>query len=357
MRILLTGAYGYVGSVLVPELLAKGHEVVGYDLQFFGDHIGPKPGLTAVKADVRDTQAFYDAAWGCDVVLDLACISNDPSVELDESLSRTINYESFEPRVIAAKDAGVSRYVFCSTSSVYGISESPNVTEDHPFVPITLYNTYKGLCEPLLHKHASDTFTTTVIRPSTVCGYSPRMRLDLAVNILTNHAVNKGVITVLGGKQMRPNLHIEDMVRAYLTMIDAPKEAIAGEAFNIGMKNLSIMQIAEIVKGIVEKRYGREIAIEVKPSFDERSYQVNCEKVKRVLGFEPIHTIEEAITDLCDAFDAGLLPNPLDDDNYVNVKRMRTVWQEVYKDAPPSKFDVNAGVLSEIDMHRMGAAR
>lgn len=356
-KILITGAFGYIGSVLVPELLAKGHEVVGYDLQFFGDQIGPRAGLTAVVKDVRDTAAFREAVQGCDVVLHLACISNDPSFELDKSLGRSINYECFEPLVIAAKDAGVKRFIYCSTSSVYGISDSPNVTEDHPFVPVTDYNTYKGMCEPLLHKHQSDDFTTVVIRPSTVCGYSPRMRLDLAVNILTNLAVNKGVITVFGGAQMRPNLHIKDMVRAYLAMIDAPQELVSGQAFNIGMKNLSIRQIAGLVKGIVEERYGKIVPIKVEASIDQRSYQVNVEKVKRVLGFVPQFTIEEAIEDLCDAFDQGLIPDSLADDRYVNVKRMHKVWGDIYKNAPPTQFDPLQGHMSEIDMHRVASAR
>ena len=153
-------------------------------------------------------------------MLHLACISNDASFELDENLSTSINYDCFEPMVIAAKKAGVKRFVYCSSSSVYGVSDSPDVTEDHPLVPLTLYNKFKGMCEPLLWKHKADDFTGVVIRPATVCGYSPRTRLDLSVNILTNHAVNKGMITVFGGNQMRPNLHIEDMVDAYQLMLD-----------------------------------------------------------------------------------------------------------------------------------------
>ena len=161
-----------------------------------------------------------EALAGQDAVLHLACISNDASFELDEKLSETINYDCFEPMVIAAKKAGVKRFVYCSSSSVYGVSDSPDVTEDHPLVPLTLYNKFKGMCEPMLWKHKADDFTCVVIRPATVCGYSPRTRLDLSVNILTNHAVNKGTITVFGGNQMRPNLHVEDMVDAYLLMLD-----------------------------------------------------------------------------------------------------------------------------------------
>src|SRR5258706_5645828 len=252
---------------------------------FFGRyHLGDHPNLKVLCGDVRDTALFaralkaFDMGADCDVVLHLACISNDPSFELDESLSRTMNYECFEPLVIAAKEAGVKRFVYCSSSSVYGISDAPDVTEDHPLVPITLYNKYKGMCEPLLFRHQDDDFTCVVIRPSTVCGYSPRMRLDLSVNILTNLAVNKGVITVFGGQQMRPNLHIEDMVDAYLLMIAAPKDKIAGQIFNIGKQNLPIAHIAHLVSAIVGHLSNKVISIKTEPIFDERSYQVNSDK-------------------------------------------------------------------------------
>ena len=356
MRVLVTGGAGYVGCRLVPRLLDLGYDVTVYDTLYFGNNL-PKndPLLRAVQGDVRDTEHLAAELQGVDTVLHLACISNDPSVELDESLSRTINYECFEPMVVAAKDAGVRRFVYCSTSSVYGISDAPNVTEEHPLVPITLYNRYKGMCEPLLFKHQDDDFCCTVIRPSTICGYSPRQRLDLAVNILTNLAVNKGVITVFGGRQMRPNLHIEDMVDAYLLLINAPKERIAGETFNIGKQNLSLADLAEKVKAVVETEFGRKVDIETQPLFDERSYQVNSDKIRRALGFQPKRTVEDAVADLCCAFRAGKLPDSLTDDKYVNVKRMRKIWEELYRGTPESEFDPLKGHLSEIDMVRMRA--
>ncbi|MBL8703750.1 MAG: SDR family oxidoreductase, partial [Rhodospirillales bacterium] len=212
-----------------------------------------------------------------------------------------------------------------SSSSVYGVSDAPDVTEDHPLVPLTLYNKYKGMCEPLLFKHKADNFTCTIIRPATVCGYSPRTRLDLSVNILTNHAVNKGVITVFGGTQKRPNLHIEDMVDLYLLMLEAPHEKIHGEIFNAGYQNQTIMEIANIVKKVVTEEYpGRPpIDIKVTPTDDNRSYHINSDKIKRVLGFVAKRNIEDAARDLCRAFKAAKLPNSFDNDWYYNVRTMK----------------------------------
>jgi nucleoside-diphosphate-sugar epimerase len=210
MRVLITGGAGYCGSRLACTLLAHGHEVIVYDIMWFGCALVRRPGLTVVSADIRSTERFARACCGVDAVVHLACVSNDASFELDEALSTSINLDAFEPLVIAARDAGVKRFVYVSSSSVYGVSDAPDVREDHPLVPLTLYNKYKGMCEPLLFKHTSDEFTGVVLRPATVCGYSMRQRLDLSVNILTNHAVNTGVITVFGGSQMRPNLHIQD---------------------------------------------------------------------------------------------------------------------------------------------------
>lgn len=353
MRILITGGAGYVGSVLTPRLLQSGHEVVVYDMMFFGNHLPNWKGLTVVRGDVRDTANLALAMKDCDAVLHLACISNDPSFELDESLSRTMNYECFEPMVVAAKQAGVKRFVYCSTSSVYGISDSPNVTEDHPLVPITLYNTYKGKCEPLLFKHQSDDFTCVTIRPSTVCGYSPRMRFDLAVNILTNLAISNGVITVFGGQQMRPNIHIEDMVDVYELMLSAPKDKVAGQTFNVGQKNYSIMDLAKIVQDVVDEQGWERPSIEVVSSIDKRSYQVSSEKIKAVLGYVPKRTVQDAVRDLCLAFKAAKFPNSTTDECYFNVKQMRRVWNELYRNAPAMAFDPAKGHMSEIDvMHR-----
>jgi nucleoside-diphosphate-sugar epimerase len=314
--------------VLVPRLLSKGYAVTVYDILFFGrDGLPAHPNLTVIEGDIRDTERLAKAFETTDVVLHLACISNDPSFELDENLSKTINYDCFEPMVIAARGAGVRRFVYCSSSSVYGVSDKPDVTEDHPLVPLTLYNKYKGMCEPLLFRQQGPGFTCVTIRPATVCGYSPRMRLDLSVNILTNLAVNTGKITVFGGAQLRPNLHIGDMVDVYELMIEAPAEKIAGETFNIGYQNLSIARIAEIVRDVVEREFPerRPIRIETTSTNDPRSYHINSDKIRRVLGYTPKRTVEDAVRDLCRAFKDGQLPGSLDDDRYFNVRRMKAL--------------------------------
>ncbi len=227
--------------------------------------------------------------------------------------------------VIAAKDAGVKRFIYASSSSVYGVSDQPDVTEDHPLVPLTLYNKYKGMCEPLLKKHVDDKFVGVTFRPATVCGYAPRQRLDLSVNILTNHAVNKNRITVFGGSQLRPNLHIQDYADAVELFLTAPDDKIRNEIFNVGYQNLSMMEIAELVRKVVLEEYPERDDLEIvtSPTDDIRSYHINSDKVSRVLGFQPTHTIEDAVRELCRAFRSGKIPNSFDDDAYFNVRRLK----------------------------------
>lgn len=326
-NVLITGGAGYVGHVLTSGLLDDGYNVTVYDALYFGSRLPNDPRVRVIAGDIRDMARLSAALQGQDAVLHLACISNDASFELDENLSKSINYDCFEPLVVSARNAGVKRFVYCSTSSVYGVSNEPEVTENHPLVPLTLYNKFKGLCEPLLWKHMADDFTCVAIRPATICGYSPRMRLDLSVNILINHAVNKGVITVIGGDQMRPNLHIEDMVSAYLLMLTAPHEKIHGEVFNIGFENHSIAALARMAKKLVQEEMPErgEIEIVTTPSNDNRSYHVNSDKIRRVIGFVPTRTVEDAMRDLTRAFRNHLLPNSFDLDWYYNVRTMKAI--------------------------------
>lgn len=328
-RVLVTGGAGYCGSVLVPRLLAEGYDVTVYDIMYYGDHHLPKGDdrLTLIKGDIRDTAKLAAAFGGQDAVVNLACISNDASFELDEKLSTSVNLDAFEPMVMAAKAAGVKRFVNASSSSVYGVSDQPNVTEEHPLLPLTLYNKYKGMCEPLLKRHTDGTFTGVTFRPATVCGYAPRLRLDLSVNILTNHAVTNNKITVFGGDQMRPNLHVMDYAAAVSMFLVAPTEKIQNEIFNIGFQNMSIRDIALLVKKVVEEIYPERGAIDIvtTPSNDNRSYHINSDKVKRVLGFQPQFSVEDAIRDLVKAFRQGKIEASMEDDWYYNIRTMKKI--------------------------------
>jgi len=326
-KVLVTGGAGYIGSLLTPALLDAGYAVTVYDIMYFGDDFLPKdnPALTVIKGDLRDTPALAKAMQGQDAVVHLACISNDASFELDEALSTSVNLEAFEPMVVAAKKAGVKRFVYASSSSVYGVSDAPDVTETHPLVPLTLYNKYKGMCEPRLFEHTDENFIGVIFRPATVCGYAPRQRLDLSVNILTNHAITNNRITVFGGAQLRPNLHIQDYIDVVKLLLTAPDGKVANEIFNVGHQNMSIRDLADVVKKVVEEEFPDKAPIDIvtTPSDDNRSYHVNSDKVARVLGFQPSHGIEEAVRDLCKAFRAGKLPDSMTNDWYYNVRTLK----------------------------------
>jgi len=325
-KVLITGGAGYVGCVLVPKLLSAGYEVTVYDLLFYGgDGLPAHPNLRMVQADIRNISAYRKAVAEHESVIHLACISNDPSFELNPEWSRSINYECFEPLVRVSKSAGVSRFIYVSSSSVYGVSDAPEVTEEHPLVPLTDYNRYKGLCEPLLLRHQSRDFTTVIVRPATICGYSPRMRFDLSVNILTNLAVNKGIITVFGGNQKRPNIHVDDVADLYVRLLHVPESVIAGEIFNANQANYTIREIAELVKAVVEQEMPEKTPIQIvtSPSNDPRSYHVTARKIAERLGYVPRRTVERAVRDLCQAFKDGKLPNSLTDERYINLKTIK----------------------------------
>jgi nucleoside-diphosphate-sugar epimerase len=321
-NILVTGGAGYVGAVLVPKLLNKGYSVTVLDLMLYGeDVIDRHPALNMVKGDIRDQDLLRTILPGHDVVIHLACISNDPSFELNPTLGKSINLDAFEPLVQISKESGVRRFIYASSSSVYGIKDEANVTEDMELEPLTDYSKFKAMCEEILTKYQDKNFTTLTIRPATVCGYSKRLRLDLTVNILTNHAVNNKRITVFGGDQKRPNLHIEDMTDLYCFLLELPDEKIAGKVYNAGYENHTVSEIARMVQNVI----GPEVDIVITKTDDHRSYHISSDKIKRELGFIPKHTIEDAVSDLKEAFDEGAIPDSLSDPKYFNVKLMKNI--------------------------------
>lgn len=328
-RVFVTGGGGYVGAVLVPQLLKAGYAVTVLDLFLFGEEVlasvANDPKLRMIKGDLRDLKVVRDALNGCSDVIHLACISNDPSFELNPALGKTINFDCFEPLVDASRAACVRRFIYASSSSVYGISDEPNVTEDHPLRPLTDYSKFKAMCEPILLSRQSPDFTTMVIRPATLCGYSPRQRLDLTVNILTNLAVNRGKITVFGGSQLRPNFHIQDMVDLYLQLLSEPATRIAGKTYNAGYENHSVADIAVMVRNVVQRMMPERRIVEIvtSPSDDLRSYHISSERIAKELDYRPKRTIEDAISDLVRAFQAGLLPDSLTGPQYFNIKTMQ----------------------------------
>lgn len=324
-QVLVTGGAGYVGAVLVPKLLQAGYQVKVIDLYLYGEDVlaavKNHPGLEEIKGDIRDRLLLEKIMPGCDAVIHLACISNDPSFELDPNLGKSINYDAFLDLVDVAKNSGVKRFIYASSSSVYGIKETENVTEDLPLQPLTDYSKYKALCEDVLLSKREPGFVTLVLRPATVCGYSPRLRLDLTVNILTNHAVNNNKITVFGGQQKRPNIHIEDMTDLYIKSLQWSDEAIDGKIFNAGYENHTVMEIAEMVRQAV----GEQVEIITTPTNDNRSYHISSDKIKQELGFTPQHTIIEAVQDLVKAFAANQIPNSMTDIRYYNIKTMQHI--------------------------------
>ena len=324
-HVFVTGGAGYVGSALVPRLLAEGFRVTVFDWYLYGEHVldsvRAHPGLRQVKGDLRNRALVERSIAGCDAVIHLACISNDPSFELNPELGKSINYDAFVDLVDVAQDAGVRRFIYASSSSVYGIKAEADVTEDLALEPLTDYSKYKALCEDVLRTKARRGFTTLILRPATVCGYAPRLRLDLAVNILTNHAVNTRVIKVFGGGQMRPNIHIDDMVDLYVRSLRWPAEVIDGRTYNAGYHNHRVSQIAEMVRGVV----GSDVRIETTPTDDNRSYHISSARLKRDLGFEAQRGVTDAVSDLVAAFAHGRVPDAMTYDGYYNIRRMKAV--------------------------------
>ena len=324
-RVLVTGGAGYVGSELVPQLLQRGYEVTVLDTYWFGQESLSRcrgsSALREVKGDLRDLNVVRDALQDCKAVIHLACISNDPSFEMDPTLGKSINYDAFRPLVREAKIAGVERFVYASSSSVYGVKSEQSVTENLSLEPLTDYSKFKAMCEDVLLEEKEDGFSVLTFRPATVCGYAPRLRLDVAVNVLTNHAVNRRIITVFGGTQTRPNIHISDMVRAYLNSLQWSDQQIDGKVYNVGYENHMMSQIAQIVQSVI----GADVQIVTKPTDDLRSYRISSDLIRQDLGFEAKSTIVDAVKDLQIAFANGSIPASLSDPRYSNIQTMKSL--------------------------------
>ena len=292
MKILVTGGCGYKGHVLVPKLLDLGHEVEVLDTQWFGSYLDAHENLKIIKGDIRDIDKInLDPV---DSIIHLAAIANDPSSDLNPKLTWEVNALATMQLADKARRSNVERFIYASSSSVYGIKDEEHVTEDLELNPITEYNKTKMVAERVLLSYSND-MVVQIVRPATVCGYSPRMRLDLSVNILTRHAIKNKNITVFGGSQVRPNVHIQDITDAYIHMLD--NQSIQG-IYNVGFENISILDIAKMVTKHCPAK------IEITESNDPRSYRVNSDKFLKT-GFAPKHTVEGAIKEIIAGFNSG----------------------------------------------------
>ena len=321
-NIFITGGGGYVGVPLVEKLLSNGDKVTVLDLFLYGENVLPNHNnLIKIKGDIRDEKILKSSLKNQEIVIHLACISNDPSFELNPKLGKSINLDAFEPLVNISMKSGVHKFIYASSSSVYGIKKEKNVVENMELNPLTDYSKFKAECEKILFKYKSDNFITTVVRPATVCGYSKRQRLDLVVNILSNLAYHKREITVFGGDQLRPNINIYDMVGFYNSLLNFDEKIINGEVFNAGFQNQKVSELASSVKKIV----GEDVNVVTKPTDDNRSYHISSEKIRDLLNFKPNYTIEDAISELVTAFEQKKLNDPLNNKYYFNIKLMNSI--------------------------------
>ena len=305
-HVFVTGACGYKGSVLVPKLLEKGYDVTAFDIQWFGNFLRPHPSLTVVKGDIRNIEEVN--LDGVDAIIHLSSVANDPCSDLDPKLTWEISCLATMQLADRAWRRGIKRMIYASSGSVYGVSDEPQVTEDLELFPISEYNKTKMCGERIMLSYKDD-MVVQIVRPATVCGFSPRMRFDVAVNLLTMQALEKGKITVLGGEQTRPNIHIDDITDLYVFLLENPEHT---GIFNAGFENISILDIAKMVV----EQVGAEI--EIKPSNDPRSYRVNSDRLLAT-GFRPKKTVEDAIKELTGLYRQGALKNG---DQFHNLKWM-----------------------------------
>jgi nucleoside-diphosphate-sugar epimerase len=328
-QILVTGGYGYVGSRLVPQLLGLGYRVRVLDKMLYG-----AAGVEALLAnahpewagrheqvvgDIRDLETVRRAMEGVDAVIHLAAISNDPTGEIDEVLTRQVNFDAVGLLVAVSREAAVKRFINASSSSVFGIKEVADVTEQLEPEPLTYYSKYKMLAEWLVRSASGPDFCTVSIRPATICGYSPRQRFDLTVNKLTADALRKGVITVHGGQQRRPNVGMTDMINLYGRLLEAPADLINGRTFNFGFENHKVIEIAEIIQSELADL---DVTIEVTDTLDHRDYHISSEKIVRELGYQPVSSIRAEVGELRRVLETGKFPD-IDAPHHYNMKSMQ----------------------------------
>jgi nucleoside-diphosphate-sugar epimerase len=314
-NILVVGGAGYIGTALTQRLLRLDNKVRVLDTFWFGDFLSDHPDLTRIQGDMRDTATVNAAMDEVDVVISLACLSNDPTSNLDSDLTREINYTAARNVILVAKENGVKRFIFTSSASVYGIKEELDVREDAKLEPITLYSKYKAEVEAELFATGDRNFTTVAVRNSTACGYSPRMRIDTVVNIFVSVALKKGVINIEGGQQVRPLIHIDDLVDFYVLVLDVDSSKIHNQAFNVSYANYKVIDVAKMVQERIPCRF------HYIDWTDPRSYHVSTEKAFRTLGYKPSRPIEVSIDDLKQAFQKGLID--VDDVRCYNIKRIK----------------------------------
>ncbi len=328
-NILILGGGGYVGCNLVRKLLKQNHNIIVYDLLLYKEDVfedlKTNKNLKIIKGDIRNLDLLETCLENIDIIIHLACISNDPSYELNPNLGKDINYDCFPKLINKIKNFNIEQFIYASSSSVYGVKKESLVTEDLKAEPLTDYSLFKLKCEEILLNESSK-FNRTIIRPATVCGYSERQRLDVIVNILTNHAYFNKKIIIHGGSQLRPNIHIDDMADSYLHVIENSTNA-NNEIFNVGDENHSVNKLAEMVnKSCPEAELIKE---EV---FDQRSYKISSEKIYKKLGFKTKKTIQNAIDDLVDAFSQKKLINTFNDDNFYNIKIIKNKLKSLIND-------------------------
>ncbi len=317
-KILIIGGAGYVGSRLSSYLALLNYDVTVLDLFIYGEQVFSTKEIKKIKGDIRDKKIINQSLQNQDIVIHLACISNDPSFDLDPNIGKSINFSSFLPILDECRINNIEKFIYASSSSVYGIKNEKNVHEDIELDPLTDYSRFKAECERALLSHDSD-FCKVIVRPATVCGYSKRQRLDLVVNILTNFGFHKNEILVMGGKQLRPNLHINDMIDVYKLLIEADNNKINKQIYNAGYENLSVTSIANLVKDII----GNSVSIKYEKTDDNRSYHISSEKIQDELNFTHKYKIADAIEDLVKAFSKNEFNDPLNNEIYYNVRKMK----------------------------------